>query len=136
MKALVVLIFVAATLGATPSAPAQGAEVRYTYDEREFTWDKRQLDTPPLPVGGQQALTRYLAYPRALRRQRIQGESAVSVSVDSAGRVTSVTFAPCMHRDLESIVRSAVLRSRWKPGKKDGAARAGTFPANFRISAE
>ncbi len=119
------------------AAAAQRPEVRYKYDDRDFSWDKRQLDTPPLPVGGQVSLTRYLDYPRELRRRRVEGKSIASVSVDATGRVTSVAFVPRMDRQLEAIVRRAVMRCRWTPGKKSKRIKAGTvsFPITFVISA-
>src|SRR5438477_13074567 len=90
-------------------AEAQRPEVRYEYHDSDFTWNKRELDAPPLPVGGQAAITRHLDYPRELRRRRIEGKSIASVTVDAAGRVTRITFTPPMNDELQQITRNAVL---------------------------
>lgn len=137
VKPLVIALCCVSYSAGPQAARAQRPEVRYEYHDRDFTWNKRELDTPPLPVGGQAAITRYLDYPRELRRQRIEGRSIVSVTVDSAGRIRGIVFAPSMYPQLQQIVRGAVLHCEWKPGMKKGAKKTGTvsFPIRFVISA-
>jgi TonB family protein len=137
VKPLVIILCIASSLALPYHAAAQQPQVRYEYNDRDFTWEKQQLDTPPLPVGGQAALTRHLDYPKELRRDRIEGKTIVSVSVDPTGRVTAMTFSPRMDRRLEHIVRRATLRCQWKAGRKNGVATRGavSFPLNFVIGA-
>jgi len=70
-------------------------------------------------------LVRRISYPSELRLRRIQGAATTTVSLDAAGQVTSVSFAPRMPADLERIVTTAVRGCRWKPGQKRGKAVAG-----------
>jgi outer membrane biosynthesis protein TonB len=137
VKPLVIAVCIASSLALAHRAAAQRPEVRYEYNDRDFTWERRQLDTPPLPMGGQATLTRHLDYPKELRRDRIEGKTVVSVSVDPAGRVTAIFFSPRMDRRLEHIVRRSVLRCEWRPGRKNRALTRGavSFPLNFLINA-
>jgi TonB family protein len=114
---------------------AADPEIRYLY-ENKFTWDKKKLDSPPLPIGGEPVLAKGLDYPRDLRRQGIQGKATVSVTVDAAGQVLSISFSPHLPHELEKIVIKAVRQCQWKPGKKRGALVTGevSFPVSFVIS--
>ena len=108
-----------------------------SYDDADFRWDAKTFDTPPKIVGGQAALIRWLEYPTALRRRRIEGTAIVSVTVDPTGAVKALSFSPRMHRDLESLVTRAVRKCRWTPGEKRGKAVAGNvaFPVTFTLKA-
>jgi TonB family protein len=136
LKVLIYSLFFAISFALVSSGAAQRPEVRVEHDDRDFTWDKRQLDAPPFPVGGPTAFTRYLDYPRELRRRRVESKSIASVTVDAKGRVTAISFRPHMNPELEQIVRRAVLHCEWRPGRRKGVAKAGTlsFPMNFVIS--
>ncbi len=138
LKPLIYTLLIAFSFAFVSSAAAQRPEVRVEHNDRDFTWDKRQLDAPPLPVGGPTAFTRYLDYPRELRRRRVEGRCIASVTVDAKGRVTAIAFTPRIDSQLEQIVRRAVLHCQWRPGKRKGTAKAGTlsFPMNFVISAQ
>jgi hypothetical protein len=79
VKPLVIALSFVSCLAGVQHACAQRSDIRYKYDDRDFTWKKSELDTPPLPVGGQVAITRYLDYPRELRADTSKGK-ALSLS--------------------------------------------------------
>jgi outer membrane biosynthesis protein TonB len=117
------------------AAAAAAPDVSFQY-ENKFTWDKKQLDSPPLPVGGEPALSKGLDYPLELRRRHVEGASSVAVTVDLRGRVQSVSFSPRLAPGFEKIVTTAVYQCQWKPGQQHGRAVTGTvsFPVRFVIA--
>jgi hypothetical protein len=62
----VVLLIGSFALAMSAAATAPG--VSFEYDNK-FTWDKKQLDSPPLPIGGESAISKGLDYPVDLRRR-------------------------------------------------------------------
>jgi hypothetical protein len=133
MKLLLITVgaFFATAMLAAATAPG----VSYQY-ENKFTWDKKQLDFPPLPIGGEPALAKGLDYPIDLRRQHVEGATTVSVTVDSHGQVQSLRFAPHLPPELEKIVATAVHQCQWKPGRRHGRAVMGSvsFPTKFVVA--
>ncbi len=67
------VLTVGALVAVAMSAAATAPGVSYQY-ENKFTWDKKQLDSPPLPVGGEPGLAKGLDYPVDLRRRHIEGK--------------------------------------------------------------
>jgi outer membrane biosynthesis protein TonB len=126
------LFLLSAWLALATAAAATTPGVRFEY-ENKFTWDKKQLDSPPLPIGGEPALSKGLDYPMELRYRHIQGASSVAVTVDSQARVQSVRFSPHLASELEKIVTTAVYQCRWQPGRRHGRVVTGTvwFPVRF-----
>jgi TonB-like protein len=116
------------------SAAATDPGVSFEYDNK-FTWDKKQLDSPPLPIGGGSAISKGLDYPVDLRRRHIQGRTKLSVTVDPHGHVQSLRFDPHLPPQLEKIVTTAVYQCRWKPGQRHGRFVTGSvsFPVRFVI---
>ena len=99
---------------------------------------KERYDRTPLPVGGIAAFVSHLYYPPDLRypSHKVQGSAYVVVRVDKGGRVTSVSFTPRIHPELEEIVTEAVHACRWNSGKRrgrpiDGAVR---IPVTFSVT--
>ena len=133
--ALLLLMLLVATADAASGRQKVG-DSTISYDDADFRWDKKAFDTPPTAVGGQAALICWLEYPTALRRQRIEGRAIVSVTIGNSGAVTTVSFSPRMHRDLESLVTHAVRKCRWSPGHKQGKPVAGniSFPVTFTLT--
>ena len=135
MKSLA-LITTLALLPCVANAERQmRADGVYEYQKDELQWDRKALDSPPTIVGGYSELVRRISYPSELRRRRVEGSAITTVTLDAGGRVTSVSFAPRMPRDLERIVADAVRACRWKPGQKQGKAAAGRawFPVKFVV---
>ena len=106
------------------------------YDDADLHWDKNVFDIPPKVIGGQAALLPWLEYPTALRRERIEGRTTVSVRVERSGAVSAISFSPRMHPDLESLVTRAVRKCRWTAGEKKGNPVAGNvlFPVIFALT--
>jgi TonB family protein len=117
------------------SAAATAPGVSFQYDNK-FSWDKKRLDSPPLPVGGEPAFSKGLDYPVDLRRRHIEGRTTLSVTVDSRGRVESLRFDPRLAPELEKIVTTAVYQCPWKPGQRHDRFVSGTvsFPVTFVIA--
>ncbi len=133
MKSLALII----ALALLPVPAIAETQVRddgiYEYDRNELQWDKKAFDSPPQIVGGYADLVRRVSFPSELRARRVEGAATTTVSLDLAGRVTSVTFTPRMLPDLERIVTTAVRGCRWKPGQKRGKVVGGRvwFPVKF-----
>jgi TonB family protein len=129
------LIIVSVLVATVTLAAATAPGVSYQY-ENKFTWDKKQLDSPPLPVGGEPALAKGLDYPIDLRRRHVEGATTVSITVDSHGRIRSLRFAPHVAPELEKLITAAVYRCQWKPGQRRGQAVTGSvsFPVRFVIA--
>lgn len=60
----------------------------------------------------------------------------VVVRVDASGRVTSITFSPHLHPELEQIVIEAVHACGWKAARKHGVATRGAvrIPITFSVN--
>jgi TonB family protein len=108
-----------------------------TYKEPGTRWNQ-STDTPPLPVGGVAKFVSNLYYPPAFRHRSylIQGSTMLVVRADASGRVTSVTFSPHLHPELEQIVIEAVHACQWKPARKHGVAIKGAvrIPITFSVT--
>jgi TonB family protein len=133
MKSLA-LIIAFALLAASAIAETQvRRDGTYDYDKNELQWDKKAFDAPPQIVDGYADLVRRISYPSELRARHVEGAATVTLSLDSTGHVTSITFTPRMPRDLEGIVTTAVRGCRWKPGQKKGRLVGGrvSFPVKF-----
>lgn len=130
MRHLVIIVSVLVATVTLAAATAPGVSYQY---ENKFTWNKKQLDSPPLPIGGEPGLAKGLDYPLDLRRRRIEGATTVSVTVNSRGKVQSLRFAPHLPSELEQIVTTAVHQCQWKPGQRHGRAVTGSvsFPVKF-----
>ncbi|PYI47508.1 MAG: hypothetical protein DMF10_06365 [Verrucomicrobia bacterium] len=107
-------------------------EITYGEPSREKTHD-----LAPLPAGGIAALVSHLYYPRDLRYRShfVQGATHMIVRVDKDGRVTSVTFKPHMHSELEEVALGAVHACRWIPAKRHGVSANGAvnIPIDFSM---
>jgi len=117
------------------SAAATAPGVSFQYDNK-FTWDKKELDSPPMPLGGESAFSKGLDYPVDLRRRRIEGRTKLSVTVDAHGRVQSLRFEPHLALELEKIVTTAVYKCAWRPGQRRGRFVGGSvsFPVTFVVA--
>ena len=136
-RAMKHIFLITASFALATAAAAMAPDVRFHY-ENKFTWDKKQLDSPPLPVGGEPALSKGLDYPVELRRRHVEGASGVAVTVDPHARVQSVRFSPHLAPELERIVTTAVYQCRWKAGQRHGRAVTGTvsFPVRFVVTGQ
>ena len=118
---------------ATRADTQRRADATYKWDPRELRWNKAKFDTPPLPVGGYEALVKQLSYPTALRARRVSGSSVASLPIDAAGRIGTISFSPRTAPELEQIVVSAVRRTRFLPARRAGkpVPSVARFPITF-----
>jgi len=118
---------------ATRADTQNRADATYTWDPRDWHWDKTKLDSPAAPAGGFQVLVRQLSYPAALRYRRVQGSGVALIMIDATGRVGDISFSPRMAPELEQIVVTAVRRTRFLPARRSGkpVASIARFPVRF-----
>jgi TonB family protein len=133
MKSLALITVLAVLISNVAAEKQVRRDGTYVYRDDELQWDKKAFDAPPAIIGGYRELVQQFSYPDDLRRRRIQGSATVTLSVDSAGGVSSVSFSPRMPPDLERLITTAVRKCRWKPGRRGGRPVAGHvwFPATF-----
>ena len=63
-------------------------------------------------------------YPTDLKRQGINGEVLVEFIVDSNGNVTDARIIRSSHREFEAPTLAAIVKWKFRPGKKGGKAVA------------
>jgi protein TonB len=63
-------------------------------------------------------------YPFEMRRQGVNGEVILRFVVDTNGDVRDVEVTRSSHREFESAAQQAVLKWKYKPGRKGGRAVA------------
>jgi periplasmic protein TonB len=74
------------------------------------------LDQQPTPSGARANPT----YPMDLKRQGVEGSCTLEFIVDSNGNVSQARVVKATHREFENPAMQAVLKWRFKPGKKGG----------------
>jgi TonB family protein len=130
LASLALIIFLAA---ATRADTQRRAGATYTWDPRDWHWDKTKLDSPAAPAGGFELLVKQLTYPAWLRYRRVQGSGVALISIDASGRVGNISFSPRMAPELEQIVVTAVRRTRFLSARRAGksVASIARFPVTF-----
>ncbi|MCB9357835.1 MAG: energy transducer TonB [Calditrichaeota bacterium] len=93
------------------------------------------FDTPPMPVGGMNAIAALLAYPESALRDTIEGRVVVAVKVDSSGSVTSCQVIRSLRADLDSVVVRAMPAVAFTPAIFEGNPVATTvmIPIEFKL---
>jgi protein TonB len=61
-------------------------------------------------------------YPERLRQSGVNGEVVVQFIVDASGGVRDVVAVRSTHRDFEEAAIQSLLKSKFSPGRKAGAA--------------
>ena len=120
LTALATLLMFGMLAFAASAETQRRSDGTYSWDPRDWHWDKSEFDTPPTPVGGYAAFVSQLTYPTELRRRGIQGRGAARVYIDAAGRVRGIEFQPRMHPELEKVVVAAIQRTRFLPARRAG----------------
>jgi Gram-negative bacterial TonB protein C-terminal len=115
-----ILPLILCTFSTANAETLRDRDATYTWDSRDWRWDKRKFDTPPMPVGGYAALVKQLSYPSVLRSRGIEGRGVAIISFDSSGCVRAISFSPRMAPQLEQIVITAVSRTRFLPARRAG----------------
>jgi protein TonB len=94
-------------------------------------FDVSQLDQ--IPIATYQAP---VLYPFAMRREGITGQVVVEFIVDSNGTVHDAFAFSSTQHEFESAAVSAIMKWRFKPGRKDGhvvITRHMQIPIDFKL---
>lgn len=95
-------------------------------------FDLASLDQPPAPRAPIRPL-----YPTDMSRAGVNGEVVVGFMVDSEGNVRNAYVIRSSRREFEAEALRAVTRTRFKPGRKNGAdvnTRNVSVPILFNIT--
>lgn len=93
---------------APPPPPAQGPTVRFI-----------PFDEPPYPIGGYEAILKFVEYPDIAREAGIEGTVILQVFVSRKGWVSEVVvFQGVPETGLDEAAINAVKRIRFKPAKQ------------------
>jgi TonB family protein len=99
-----------------------------------------KLDIMPEYPGGTKAiaalLKKNLRYPKAARKQRVEGTVYVQFTVEADGAVTNIKTIRGISRECdEAAERLIAMMKRWKPGESKGKPVASIMvqPINFRL---
>jgi periplasmic protein TonB len=112
-----------------PSRPGAGIG---TGTGLQNLFDLASLDQPPAPRTPIRPI-----YPTDMSRSGINGEVVIGFMVDSEGNVRNAYVIRSSRREFESEALRAVTRTRFKPGRKNGAdvnTRNVSVPIVFNIT--
>lgn len=98
---------------------------------RTSVMEEGDADTPPAPIRREP-----VAYPRAARRQGIEGTVVVTFVVDISGAVSNIQFEELPHPLFESPVRETLQRWRFRPGVFEGMPVAVRVRQSINFSLE
>lgn len=80
-------------------------------------FDLASLDQKPVPTFQAPA-----NYPMEMRRARINGDVTVQFIIDAEGNARDAVVVRSSHREFEAEALKAILKSKYRPGKKGGVA--------------
>jgi len=76
----------------------------------------------PVPVGGYAAIQSKAVFPQSAKDAGVSGSVFVTAFINEAGVVTSAVLTKGLHPACDNSALSAVRRTTFTPGKKDGKA--------------
>ena len=101
---------------------------------------RNNIDVVPEYPGGAKALAellrKNLRYPKAARKQRIEGTVFVEFTVEADGSVTNIKTLKGISRECDEAAERVIgLMKKWKPGELNGQAVPSRVvqPINFRL---
>lgn len=74
----------------------------------------------PVPIGGYEAIQSKAVFPQAAKDAGVSGTVYVTAFIDELGNVTSVVLTKGIHSACDNSALSAIRRTKFSPGKKDG----------------
>jgi TonB family protein len=87
----------------------------------------KNIDSPPEPVGGIEAIQAALREPDEVAKGNKEGEVIVEATINSNGRVIATKIAQSSgFAGMDSEAMLAVSRVSWKPARRKGAPVAAT----------
>jgi protein TonB len=82
----------------------------------------KNIDSPPEPVGGIEAIQAALREPDEVAKGNKEGEVIVEATINSNGRVIATKIAQSSgYAGMDSEAMLAVSRVNWKPARRKGA---------------
>ncbi len=87
----------------------------------------KNIDSPPEPVGGIEAIQAALREPDEVAKGNKEGEVIVEATINSNGRVIATKIAQSSgYAGMDSEAMLAVARVVWKPARRNGVAVTAT----------
>jgi protein TonB len=81
----------------------------------------KNIDSPPEPVGGVEAIQAALREPEEVAKGNKEGEVIVEATINSNGRVIATKIAQSSgYAGMDSEAMLAVARVSWKPARRRG----------------
>ncbi len=74
----------------------------------------------PVPIGGYEALSTRIHYPKSVREQGLEGTVTVNAFISKTGLVTETRIAQALEPELDRIASNAIQRTLFKPALRDG----------------
>ncbi|MBK7866287.1 MAG: energy transducer TonB [Ignavibacteriales bacterium] len=74
----------------------------------------------PVPIGGFESIQSKAIFPQAAKDAGISGTVYITAFIDELGNVNSVVLTKGIHPACDNSALSAVRRTKFSPGKKDG----------------
>ncbi len=74
----------------------------------------------PVPVGGYEAIQSKAVFPQSAKDAGVSGSVFVTAFIDESGTVVSAVLTKGLHPGCDNSALSAVRRTKFVPGKKDG----------------
>jgi len=117
---------------AEPKVPAAPVEPN---DDFKFV----PYDTPPQPIGGFEAISKYLVYPEFPLKEGIEGVVVLNVHILKSGKVGEVKILKSAEAiDFNIAAMEAVKKTKWTPAKQrdKNVAVWLSIPVEFRLEDE
>jgi len=111
-----------------PPSENEGIEEQYVFIP---------YDEPPVPIGGSQAINKYLIYPEIARRAGVEAVVIIGVLVDEKGNSVKTQILKYSGTNLgfEDAAEAAAMQLKWKPARqRDRAIKVWvSIPIRFEL---
>lgn len=74
----------------------------------------------PVPIGGYESIQSKAVFPQSAKDAGVSGSVYITAFIDETGTVVSAVLTKGLHPACDNSALSAVRRTRFTPGKKDG----------------
>jgi TonB family protein len=78
-----------------------------------------EFDKAPEPVGGFQSIFENVHYPKAAKKEGIEGIVFVSFVIGADGAVSDLEIEEGIRKDLDKAAMTAIKKTKWLPAQKD-----------------
>ncbi|MDX1701943.1 MAG: energy transducer TonB [Melioribacteraceae bacterium] len=99
------------------------------------TFGQEELDEMPQIKGGIMELAKNIKYPKASKKEGIEGTVFVNAVIDAEGNVSSAKVEKGVDENLDAAAVKAVKMTKFIPGVKDGKKVKAevTIPIKFKL---